>query len=348
MKRSVLIPLTLLACCAGSLAQGDALYPDLKLYVASNEGNDIYVLNMDTHQVENVIDVGGHPHGLTVSAIGDFCYVSTSGINKLTAIDADTQRIAWTCEVGENPHGLSVTPDGNFVYITIFGTGQAGSGTDIVDTRLKKRIKSLDTGPGAHVSYAPNNGHAYVSSWFGQKVSVIDVATQEIVQTIPFPGFVRPIAVDKEERWCYVALSGFHGFIVADLERGFPTKLIEHPPFPHGAQVPDHNTPVHGLEIRPGGEELYVTSVIDNKVYVYDLPNCTLSGVIPTGNAPNWIVFSPDGKRAYVTNAADDTVSAIDTDSRKVIATTKVGIVPKRLAVVGNLQAYSELVEGGP
>ncbi len=59
MKRSVLIPLTLLACCAGSLAQGDALYPDLKLYVASNEGNDIYVLNMDTHQVENVIDVGG-------------------------------------------------------------------------------------------------------------------------------------------------------------------------------------------------------------------------------------------------------------------------------------------------
>ena len=309
--------------------------PNQKLYVASNEGTDIYVVNMDNHQVEKIIDVGGAPHGLTVTAKGDWAYASCSGINKLVAIDTKTDEIAWSTDVGANPHGLAVTPDGRFVYVTIFGLGQSESMTDIIDTKLRKRIKTLDTGPGAHVAYCPNDEHAYASSWFGQKVNVIDVATQEIVQTIPFPGFVRPIAVDKSERWLYTAISGFHGFLVADLEKGFPTKLIEHPPFPAGAQVPDHNTPVHGLEIRPGGEELYVTSVIDNKIYVYDLPLCTLSGVIPTGTWPNWIVFSPDGERAYVTNALDDTVSAIDTATRKVIATTKVGTVPKRLAVVG-------------
>jgi len=48
----------------------------------------------------------------------------------------------------------------------------------------------------------------------------------------------------------------------------------------------DHNTPVHGIEIHPNGDELYVTSVIDNKIYVYDLPGCELSGVIQTGNWP--------------------------------------------------------------
>ena len=94
-------------------------------------------------------------------------------------------------------------------------------------------------------------------------------------------------------------------------------------------------------EIRPGGKELYVTSVIDDKIYVYTLPESKLSGVIETGPWPNWIVFSPDGRRAYVTNAADDTVSAIDTGTRKVIATTKVGIVPKRMAVVGKLDRYA-------
>ena len=309
--------------------------PGQKLYVASNEGTDIYVLNMDTHQVDSVIEVGGAPHGLTVTADGKWAYASCSGINKLVAINTATGEIEWSTDLGNNPHGLAVTPNGRFVYVTIFGTGRTESATDVVDTRLRKRIKTIQTGAGAHVAYAPSNERVYASAWFDQTVSVIDTSTQEIIQVVPFPGFVRPIAVDRSERWLYTALSGFHGFMVADLEKGYSTKLVEHPPFPAGARVPDHNTPVHGLEIRPGGKELYVTSVIDNKIYIYDLPGCTLSGVIPTGTWPNWIVFSPDGRRAYVTNALDDTVSAIDTETRKVIATTRVGTVPKRLAVVG-------------
>ena len=337
MKIYSVIAIALLLPGLGRVAAADTTTysPGMKLYVASNEGTDIYVVNMDTHKVMKVIELGGAPHGLTVTQKGDYAYASCSRINKLVAINTKTDEIEWTTDIGVNPHGLAVTPNGRFVYITIFGQGATQSGTDVVDTKLRKRIKTLDTGPGAHVVYCPNDEHAYASSWFGQKVSVIDTVTQEIIQTIPFPGMVRPIAVDKVERWIYTALSGFHGFIVADLEKGFPTKLVEHPPFPPNAQVPDHNTPVHGLEIRPGEKELYVTSVIDDKIYVYDLPRCTLSAVIETGTWPNWIVFSPDGKRAYVTNASDDTVSAIDTETRKVIATTKVGTVPKRMAVVG-------------
>lgn len=337
MKTYSLLAILIVAVTVCGVAGADAprYSPEQKVYVASNEGTDIYVVDMDTHQVRNVIEVGGAPHGLTVTAKGDWAYASCSEINKLVAIDTKTDEIAWSVDIGVNPHGLAVTPDGRYVYITIFGQGQSQSATDVVDTKLRKRIKTIQTGPGAHVAYCPTNERAYITSWFGQSVSVIEIATQEIVQTIPFPGMVRPIAVDKSERWIYTALSGFHGFVVGDLESGFPTKLVENPPFPAGAQVPDHNTPVHGLEIRPGGKELYVTSVIDNKIYIYDLPRCTLSGVIPTGTGPNWIVFSPDGRRAYVTNALDDTISAIDTETRKVIATTKVGIVPKRIAVVG-------------
>ena len=326
---------------APGLADTTTYSPDLKLYVASNEGTDIYVVNMDDHKVEKVIEVGGAPHGLTVTAKGDYAYASCSKINKLVAINTRTDEIEWSCDIGNNPHGLASTPDGRFVYITIFGTGRTQSGTDVVDTKLRKRINTLETGPGAHVAYAPNNEHVYATSWFDRKVSVIDTSTQEIVQTIMFPGMVRPIAVDKEEKWIYTALSGFHGFIIGDLEKGYATNLVEHPPFPAGTKVPDHNTPVHGLEIRPGGKELYVTSVIDDKIYIYTLPDCKLSGVIETGTWPNWVVFSPDGRRAYVTNAADDTVSAIDTGTREVIATTKVGIVPKRLVVVGKLDRYS-------
>lgn len=334
--KKLFLQICLLTCLPSvAYAEGTTYSPEQKVYVASNEGTDVYVVNMDTHEVQNVIEIGGAPHGMTVTGSGDWAYVSASKINQLVAIDPKTDEIAWATDIGANPHGLYVTPNGRFVYITIFGTGYGGSQTDVVDTELRKRIKTLKTGRGAHVAYCPSDERAYASAWFDQKVSVIDTATQEIVQTILFPGLVRPIAVDKEEKWIYTALSGFHGFVVADLEKGYPVKLVEHPPFPIDAPVPYHNTPVHGLEIRPGGKELYVTSVTDDKIYIYDLPNCNLVGAIETGHWPNWIAFSQDGKRAYVTNAEDDTVSAIDTEARKVIATTKVGTVPKRLCVVG-------------
>ena len=40
------------------------------------------------------------------------------------------------------------------------------------------------------------------------------------------------------------------------------------------------------------------------------------------------VTFSPDGQKAYVTNRLDDTMSVIDTKTRKVIATVPVGDEP--------------------
>ncbi|MCY2989225.1 MAG: YncE family protein, partial [Planctomycetota bacterium] len=49
---------------------------------------------------------------------------------------------------------------------------------------------------------------------------------------------------------------------------------------------------------------------------------------IPVGGLPQDVAFSPDGRRAYVSNRLDDSVSVIDTVARKVIATVPVGDEP--------------------
>jgi YVTN family beta-propeller protein len=46
---------------------------------------------------------------------------------------------------------------------------------------------------------------------------------------------------------------------------------------------------------------------------------------------PNWVTFTPDSKRLYISNAAARSVSVIDTDAIKLIATVPVGEVPKRI-----------------
>jgi YVTN family beta-propeller protein len=51
----------------------------------------------------------------------------------------------------------------------------------------------------------------------------------------------------------------------------------------------------------------------------------------PTGSVPEWITFTPDSKRLYVSNSGDRSVSVIDTGTRQIAAIIPVGEVPKRI-----------------
>ena len=52
-----------------------------------------------------------------------------------------------------------------------------------------------------------------------------------------------------------------------------------------------------------------------------------------TGKSPAGVAVSPDGKKVYVTNYGDKTVSVIDTATKAVTATVSVGRGPKEIAV---------------
>ena len=57
-------------------------------------------------------------------------------------------------------------------------------------------------------------------------------------------------------------------------------------------------------------------------------------GYVKTGNVPDWITFTPDGSMIYVANSGANSVSAINTASRKEVARIPVGEVPKRNGTV--------------
>jgi len=94
------------------------------------------------------------------------------------------------------------------------------------------------------------------------------------------------------------------------------------------------NTPTHGLALTPDGSELWITSLADSGVYVYDLRSKKTSSIIHVGKCPNWIAFSPDGKYCAVSNSDSDDCSIIDTQTQREVARVKVGKAPKRVLVV--------------
>jgi len=73
-------------------------------------------------------------------------------------------------------------------------------------------------------------------------------------------------------------------------------------------KVEPPNTPVHGIGLTPDAKKLWITSVSDAGVYVYDIASKKLGKKITVGACPNWIGFSADGKYAGVSNADSDGV----------------------------------------
>ncbi len=136
----------------------------------------------------------------------------------------------------------------------------------------------------------------------------------------PVDGDPRPFAVSRDEKKMYVALSGFHGFATVNLAENDALQRVElpaAPPPPSPCEKFEKDTPTHGLQLSPDGKELWVTSLPDAGVYVYDVASAKFSKEITTGQCPNWIAFSPDGKYVAVSNSASDDTSIIDTKTRK-------------------------------
>jgi len=156
----------------------------------------------------------------------------------------------------------------------------------------------------------------------------------EVTNEVKVAGDPRPFTVTRDEKTLYTALSGLHGFATVDLVGQTMSQTIL-PPMPWMAcKVEPPNTPTHGIALTPDGKKLWVTSVSDAGVYVYDIASKKLGKKITVGGCPNWISFSADGKYAGVSNADTDDTSVLDVKTEKEIARLKVGAAPKRVLVI--------------
>lgn len=174
----------------------------------------------------------------------------------------------------------------------------------------------------------------FVSSMGSYEIDLIDLKKMEYAENIPVGGIPRPYAVSKDEARMYVALTDLHGFVIANIRERRVIRKVDLPLPPPSTCTLEPDTPTHWLELTPDGKELWVTSLADGGVYVYDVASGKLSKETHVGACPNWIAFKPDGRYCCVSNSGSDDCSIIDTRSRREIARIKVGKGPKRLLVV--------------
>lgn len=300
------------------------------LYVDNSLGNDITVIDLGTLKTVNTIKVGNLPHGLCAPADGRRLFTTLESENNLKIIDTASDKILDTIPLTGKPNECASTPDGRYVGVPI----RDGDSVDIVDTVQKKVVKVLPVKMPHNCFNTGNNNDMYVSSMGSNEIDVIDLKKMDYSAHIPTGGIPRPYAVSSDEHFLYTALTNLHGFSIADIPARKVVARVELPPAPPLDCPLEVNTPTHGLALNPDGKQLWVTSLADSGVYVYDLAARKTSPLIQVGKCPNWIAFSPDGRYCAVSNSDTDDCSIIDARSQRELARVKVGKAPKRVLVV--------------
>ena len=317
------------------IATSAVLAQTVRLYVDNSEGDDVSVIDLKTLNNVDDIRLGERVHGLAMQADGRALFATIESDNTLREVDTATNKIIATIQLTGRPNQCAVTPDGHYVAVPI----RDKNAVDIVDVQQQKVVKTLPVSKPHNAFNAGNNRYLFVSAMGANQINVIDLRTMTYSAKVAVGGIPRPYVVTADGTTMYVALTDLHGFMKVDVASGKMQRVAmpseHHTPKPRPFEP--INTLTHGLALSPDGMELWVTSLLDNSLYVYDVKTNKITGRVQVGDGPNWVTFSPDGKYVCVSNTGTNDVSIIDARARREVKRVKVGKAPKRVvaAILG-------------
>jgi YVTN family beta-propeller protein len=185
----------------------------------------------------------------------------------------------------------------------------------------------------------PDARLVYVSAESSGEIAVVDPQLGSVVARIAVGKRPRGLALSRDGRLLYVALSGS--------PRGGPnvdeSKL---PPPDRSADgigvvdvverkllrtLPSGQDP-ESFDLSRDGKILFVSNEETAELSVLDLDSGKIIRKVPVGKEPEGVTLRPDGKVVYVTSEQDSKVTAIDTVSFAVVGEITAGQRPRALA----------------
>jgi YVTN family beta-propeller protein len=203
-------------------------------------------------------------------------------------------------------------------------TSQTGS--QIRDTEAKEILTAEDQTGAAEAlevikpkERATQKGTvAYVTNRKGNSVSVIDVATQEVLFIIPVGKEPVDVALTPDGTKAYVMNMGSNNISIIET---VTDKVL--------ATTPVGKSPRRAT-MTPDGTKAYVTNKKSNNISVIETATDKVLATVSVGEGPWVATITPDGTKAYVMNKGSNNISVIETTTAKVLATIPVGENPAR------------------
>lgn len=300
-----------------------------KVYVASEDGGEVDVIDVKSNSVVAKIDL---------------------------SLRQDSGSVMYMA------HNVQVAPDGKSVWVTanamtgghmglntklknmLFPTAYADNGhmaesavkdqLVVIDPLTDKVTKRIDIGAGlhlAHVVLTPDSKYAVAVSQEKGEIYKVDASTYQVVKTIPTKQGDKPhgLRIAPDGQHAYIAMMGGKSIGILDMSSATLTYI-----------------PLNGAAVQTAvtsdGKYALATVYDSKSVAIYNISEGQLEyAQLPAGaKGPLQLYPTPDAKYAYVADQGNyfgqpngDKLYKVDLDQRKVVATTQVGTAPHGVVV---------------
>ncbi|WP_166509651.1 YncE family protein [Blastococcus sp. TF02-8] len=266
-----------------------------------------------------------------VSPDGSRLLVSDSTANKVHELDIRTGRKTGEFASGDTPHENNYTADGERVF-------HASIGRVYTPTDRPVLRQPYDTLKGERVFQIVRTDDMSIESRW-------DMGKE--LEEAGYPGMasaVRPMAVAPDERFVYLQVSFFHGWIEFDTQAADPAVTYEGEPtvgkVTRVVELPKRTTEPreryvldsahHGLAINPAGTTLCAAGTMDGYAAVIDRETEEFD-LVEVGDKPYWSTNGVFGDECWVSVSGQDEVVVIDYATAREIARIPVGDHPQRV-----------------
>jgi YVTN family beta-propeller protein len=324
----------------GRVPRGFSLSPDgARLFVTNSWDDTLSVIDTRTLAVTATWPVGAEPSSVVEDRAGKRLYVANRISSDIAVLDASTGAEQKRLLAGRGASYLTLSPDGSRIYATHIYPNPPRIPTEM-DNRKPPE----------------------------SEITVIDTARAEVVDRIPLDSIagVFHLALSSDGRLGVVAEYHPKNLVpLAHLEHGgafaFTLTLfgadVGKPVEVPLDELERYASRPFGVAIAPDKSRLYVTVSGSECVIAIDIPrllrfiharprpesgsfeqDLTASANyvvarIAVGHDPRGLALSGDGRKLFVANRLDDTISVIDTRSDRVASTVKLA-GPKTVSAI--------------
>ncbi len=296
---------------------------------------------------------------------GTLLAVSRPSLADVVGIDIATGKIVWRFPMeGYRTDHMGVSPDGKKLLVS----DSTANKVHELNLRTGAKLREFPSGDTPHESnytakgkriFHASIGRVYVPGQFGElgagaKVvkgeavfQIVDNKTFKIIKQwdmgaklaeAGYPGMspaVRPMAVAPDERYVYLQVSFFHGFVEFDTAgAGKVTRVALLPESQEAQKIPKTqyvlNSAHHGIAMNSAGTSLCVAGTMSDYGAIVSRESFRYT-ILNVGPKPYWATTGPTGKHCWMSTSGNDQVVVIDYETKKIIKRIPVGDHPQRV-----------------
>lgn len=272
----------------------------------------------DVVEAGRITAIGAGPRDVAFSPDGQSAYVTSAGPDVVKVVDTAAGRVRDTIVLDAPPQDVLVSPDGQRLYVTEPGA------VVVIDPATGAPVSEIPAGPNpGRPALTPDGALMLVPDQDDATLTIIDTAGAQVRATVALDGPSTAVAVTPDGQRAFAADAEDGLVSVIDVATG----QLHGDPLRTGA-LPD------AIAAGPNGVAVanYDAGTV-SLVAPYGPTGPAVVAQLEVGENPQALAFAPDGRTLYVTDDATASLLVVDTVTRRVRATRRVGVGPVSVAV---------------